>query len=174
MSATWLISDPHFGHANICRFLNDDGSKLRPWDTPEEMDEVLVSNWNSVVRPKDRVYCLGDVVINRRCLPTLGRLNGRKCLIFGNHDIFRTSEYLEYFDNCRAYWPLDGFVLSHIPMHRDSLSRWKANIHGHLHNKVVLSSDGSPDPKYINVCVEKINYTPISFEEIRLRFKETD
>ena len=64
MSATWLISDPHFGHANICRFLNDDGSKLRPWDTPEEMDEVLVSNWNSVVRPKDRVYCLGDVVLS--------------------------------------------------------------------------------------------------------------
>lgn len=170
---TWLTSDPHFGHSGVCRFLNSDGSKLRPWDNPDDMDEALVSNWNSVVSPKDRVYCLGDVVINRRCLPTIGRLNGRKILILGNHDIFRSKEYLEYFDDLRAYWPLDGFMMSHIPMHPDSLYRWKANIHGHLHSNRVLKADGTIDPKYISVCVEQTNWTPIDFEEIRSKFKES-
>jgi calcineurin-like phosphoesterase family protein len=161
MSNIFLISDTHFGHVGVTQFLRDDGTKLRPWDNIEEMDEALVSNWNSVVTSKDKVYHLGDVVINRKHLKTLSRLNGEKVLVKGNHDIFRINEYLEHFKDIRAYHILDNLIMSHIPIHPDSRGRFRGNIHGHLHANTV------GDPWYYNVSVEQINYTPIPFETVR-------
>jgi calcineurin-like phosphoesterase family protein len=161
MSNIFLISDTHFGHVGVTQFLRDDGTKLRPWDNIEEMDEALVSNWNSVVTPKDKVYHLGDVVINRKHLKTLSRLNGEKVLVKGNHDIFRIDEYLEHFKDVRGYHILDNLIMSHIPIHPDSRGRFRGNIHGHLHANIV------GDPWYYNVSVEQINYTPIPFETVR-------
>jgi calcineurin-like phosphoesterase family protein len=67
MPSVWLVSDTHFGHAGVCRFTRSDGvTKLRPWDNPDEMDEAMVAAWNDRVRPTDKVYHLGDVVINRK------------------------------------------------------------------------------------------------------------
>jgi calcineurin-like phosphoesterase family protein len=162
---TFLISDTHFGHAGVTKFLNKDGSKLRPWDTVEEMDEALVKNWNSVVSPTDKVYHLGDVLINRRAFPILGRLNGRKVLIKGNHDLFRLKEYTPYFYDIRAYHILDGILMAHIPVHPTSIERWKGQIHGHLH------SNDPPGPEYFNVSVERIGFTPITFDEVKQHFK---
>lgn len=169
MPATWLISDTHFGHKGVTEFLRSDNkTPLRPWDDVQEMDEALVKNWNSVVGDKDRVYHLGDVVINRKALKILDRLKGRKVLIKGNHDIFKLKDYTPYFEDIRAYQKLDSFILSHIPLHPSSIARWASgNIHGHLHSNVVLDDKGNPDKRYINVSVEQINYTPISFDEIR-------
>jgi len=161
MSNIFLISDTHFGHVGVTQFLREDGTKLRPWDNIEEMDEALVSNWNSVVTPKDKVYHLGDVVINRKHLKTLLRLNGEKVLVKGNHDIFRINEYLEHFKDVRGYHILDNLIMSHIPIHPDSRGRFRGNIHGHLHANTV------GDPWYYNVSVEQINYTPIPFETVR-------
>ena len=99
MPAVFLVSDTHFGHAGVCRFTHpkDPTVKLRPWTDPDEMDEEMVKRWNETVRPNDKVYHLGDVVINRKALKTLARLNGDKVLIRGNHDIFRDDEYRLYF-----------------------------------------------------------------------------
>jgi calcineurin-like phosphoesterase family protein len=164
---TWLISDTHFGHENILNFKRDDGTKLRDFSTVEEMDEAMIHNWNSVVGPKDRIYHLGDVVINRRALSTLSRLNGRKMLVKGNHDIFKADEYLEYFDDIKAYHVIDGLLLSHVPVHPDSLGRFGCNVHGHLHYREVVDANGVADLRYINVSVECINYTPISLEGLK-------
>jgi len=164
---TWLISDTHFGHENILKFTRDDGTKLRDFSSVEEMDECMINNWNSVVNAKDRVYHLGDVVINRKALSTLSRLNGRKMLIKGNHDIFKADEYLEYFDDIKAYHVLDGLILSHVPIHPDSLGRFGCNIHGHLHYREVVDSNGVADLRYWNVSVERIGYTPISLEGLK-------
>jgi len=41
MPSVFLVSDTHFGHTGVCRFTRDDGSKLRPWDDPDEMDEAM-------------------------------------------------------------------------------------------------------------------------------------
>lgn len=163
----FLISDTHFGHKGVTEFLNHDGTKLRPWTDVQEMDEDMISNWNSVVRPNDKVYHLGDVVINRKALKTLHRLNGEKVLVKGNHDIFRIEEYLEYFKDVRGYHVLDKFLLSHIPIHPDSLERFRGNIHGHLHSNNVRLKHGGIDERYKCVCVEQINYTPIPFEEVK-------
>lgn len=39
MSNTFIVSDTHFGHVGVTRFLTDEGTKMRPWDTVEAMDE---------------------------------------------------------------------------------------------------------------------------------------
>lgn len=146
------------------------------------MDEALVANWNRVVGPKDKVYHLGDVVINRKALKILSRLNGEKVLIKGNHDIFRAEEYLEYFKDIRGSHILDKYVMTHIPIHTASIERWSGNIHGHLHsNKVMMHPmdiDGgrwpwpAEDPRYFCASVENINYTPIAFEEVKQIMRE--
>ena len=64
MSNSFLIADTHFGHTGVCNFLRNDGTKLRPWTDPVQMDKDMVEYWNDTVRPNDKVYHLGDVVIN--------------------------------------------------------------------------------------------------------------
>jgi len=186
MPASFLISDTHFGHVGVCRFLREDGSKLRPWTDPDEMDEALVKAWNERVRPNDKVYHLGDVVINRRSLKTLARLNGDKVLIKGNHDIFKLSDYTPYFRDIRGYHVMNGCILSHIPVHSESLARFGCNVHGHLHyNRVRLPNKIDTlgtiptvvhgkeiDPRYFNVSVECIDFAPILLEDCFKRIVE--
>jgi calcineurin-like phosphoesterase family protein len=178
MPAVFLVSDTHFGHAGVCRFVRNDGvTKLRPWDNPDEMDEFMVRAWNERVRPNDKVYHLGDVVINRRSLKTLARLNGDKVLIRGNHDIFPDVEYREYFRELRAYHVMNGMILSHIPIHSESLGRFGVNIHGHLHaNRVMLPGFNGKitdivDTRYHCVCVEQTDFAPILFEDVIKRIE---
>lgn len=171
MPAVFLVSDTHFGHAGVCRFTESDGvTKIRPWTDPSEMDEEMVKRWNDTVRPNDKVYHLGDVVINRKALPTMARLNGDKVLIRGNHDIFRDDEYRLYFRELRAYHVMNGMILSHIPIHPESLGRFGVNIHGHLHSGRVMS-DGVVDVRYHCVCVEQTDFTPILFEDVIKRIE---
>lgn len=192
MTTSWVVADPHFGHLGVCKFLHPNGTDpLRPWDTPEEMDEALVKNWNEVVRPADRVNLLGDVVINRRCIPTLGRLNGRIRLIKGNHDIFKLADYLPYVDDIAAYHVTKGpqggkVIMSHIPIHPESLGRFGVNIHGHLHAHKVMKEEirplrmltsstvTVPDRRYVCVSVEQTNWRPITLEEAMSRAEPTD
>ena len=161
MSKRFVVADTHFGHAGVCKFLRDDGTKLRPWDDPIQMDVDMVELWNETVGPKDTVYHLGDVVINRKALPTLGLLNGRKILIKGNHDIFRLEEYTKYFEDIRAYHVVDDLIFSHIPVHSGSKGRFRGNIHGHLHQRRVLLPDGTVDPWYLCVSVEHTDFKPV-------------
>lgn len=170
---TFIISDTHFNHTKILTFTDYEGNKVRPFETVEEMDETLIDNWNKTVSVNDKVYHLGDVVINRRSLSLLDRLNGRKVLIRGNHDIWDTKDFLKYFTNIHGTYKLDKYILSHVPIHPDSIPLWcLCNIHGHLHNnRVKLNNE--VDKRYFNASVELNNYTPIDFELIRQLHKES-
>jgi len=162
---TWVAADHHLGHANILGFKRDDGTPLRDFKSLEEHDEYIIAAHNSVVDHGDRVYLLGDVCIRRPFKHLLGRLNGRLVLVKGNHDIFKIEDYLPFFDDIRSYVvqkDKDGnkVILSHIPIHPESLGRFGSNIHGHLHyNKL-------DDPRYVCVSLEHLpNYKPIQIHE---------
>jgi calcineurin-like phosphoesterase family protein len=107
-------------------------------------------------------------------------LNGDKVLIRGNHDIFRDDEYREHFRELRAYHVMNGMILSHIPIHEESLGRFGVNIHGHLHaNRVMKAGPASGefvnkvvDPRYHCVCVEHTDFAPILFEDVQKRIVE--
>lgn len=161
----------------MCRFLDDNGIKIRPWDCPDQMDEYMVEVWNDTVKPRDKVYHLGDVVINRRCLSTLNKLNGEKVLIKGNHDIFKLQDYTPHFKDIRAYHVMNNILFSHIPVHPESRGRFVANVHGHLHQRRVMQKSkwlgqDEIDPFYFNASVECIGFKPIALEELYLKIRE--
>lgn len=168
MTKTFFASDLHLGHTNAClKFTRADGSPLRNFPSAEEMDNHILEKWNSTVADEDRVYLLGDCVMNRRYLPKLKLLKGRIKLVLGNHDIFPLNEY-------PSNWEITGYVVkpkapfiaSHIPLKETSLDRFGLNIHGHLHANV------ENDPRYINVSMEQIQYTPISLDDVLKRVEQ--
>jgi calcineurin-like phosphoesterase family protein len=170
----FFISDTHFGHDAMYRFLREDGTKVRNFDSAAVADEHMIAQWNSVVRPGDRVYHLGDIAMKAAFLPILERLNGRIILIRGNHDIFKLKQYVPYVDDVRGTHKIDNILLSHYPIHPHSIPRWcVANVHGHVHTRNVhhkIFNFRTPfaDRRYFNVSVENINYTPIAYEDLRL------
>lgn len=76
---TWLIADTHLDHRNIIKYCH------RPFKSVDEMNETIVRNWNQVVSSGDCVLFLGDLAF-RRFDYWLGKLNGEKVIIRGNHD----------------------------------------------------------------------------------------
>jgi calcineurin-like phosphoesterase family protein len=186
MPSVFLYSDPHFGHQGVCKFMRNDGvTKLRPWDTAEEMDEELVRRFNETVGPNDKVYMLGDIAFKRSHIRILERLNCKDLvLIKGNHDVEDLKLYSQYFRDIRAYHIMDNYLLSHIPIHPESLSRWKGNWHGHTHANRVMKARGVDartgeilysdeiDPRYWCACVEQTDFAPILFEDALKRITE--
>jgi len=172
MSA-FVIGDTHWGHAKSLSFIQPDGSPLRPFNSVEEMDEIMVERWNAVVRQKDTVYHLGDVAIPRRSLANLAKCNGRKILIRGNHDTFKLKDYAEHFEDIRGahfHQPGSlmpgGIVFTHIPVHPDNLQgHYRGNVHGHLHCHLAIK-DGQADGRYFNACVERNNFSPVPLEMV--------
>ena len=121
------------------------------------------------------MYFLGDLVFSKKHIHLVGRMNGRKVLIKGNHDKLDLKDYLPYFDDIRGCHQFDGMILSHIPIHEGSLGRWGTNVHGHLHaNRVKRVVEGLEvdDPRYYSVCMEQLDdYTPISLEQLKQNIK---
>ena len=150
----FVISDTHFSHENIIKYCG------RPFANAAEMDEVLVENWNATVKPGDHVYHLGDVALRKQQLGIVKRLNGKRRLVLGNHDIFEAKDYLAVFEKVMAIRVLDGIIFTHIPIHPESMGRFRANIHGHLHEKTY------PFP-YLNVSVERTGYRPVALETLK-------
>jgi calcineurin-like phosphoesterase family protein len=163
MSTTWFISDPHFGHSNIITFKDNEGNLIRPFTSIEEHDETIIENVNKVVKSSDRLYIMGDVAMKRVHIATVAKLNGRKKLIKGNHDIYALKDYTPYFEDilaCRVY-PSHGLLVTHFPVHPGQLEhRFTLNVHGHLHSNVI------DDTRYRNLCLEHTNFGPVSLEQL--------
>lgn len=178
----FVISDQHFGHENILKFTSTDGSQVRPgFSNVLQMNNYMIWQHNLVVSPEDKVYFLGDVAFNKKVFhEVMPRLNGKKSLILGNHDHFNMDDYYKYFDNIYSaryikYSDTLRFVLCHYPMHPEAnYPNYPICIHGHIHEKDIVNTDpfgGEKDNMYVNVSVEKINYTPISLDEIARRYE---
>jgi calcineurin-like phosphoesterase family protein len=170
----FLTADTHWSHEGVCRFTKPDGTPLRPWKYASDMDTAMTDLWNETVNPEDKVYILGDWCINRKAISIAAKLNGRKILIKGNHDIFRLEDYSPYFSDIRAYHvlPAHRVIMSHIPVHESQLDRWRANIHGHLHSGVVMRDpfnngvDFRPDRRYTCVSVEHTDFKPVLLDKV--------
>ena len=76
--STFFISDPHFHHKNM--------AIKRGFSCEEEMNELIVDNWNKNISKRDLVYILGDITMEKNNYSILSRLKGEKTVILGNHD----------------------------------------------------------------------------------------
>ena len=173
MANSFVISDTHFNHANILGFKDSEGNLIRNFSDVYDMNETMIERWNSVIKPGDKVYHLGDVYFgsdDEYIHSILKRLNGKKKLIVGNHDswhkIDKVLRYHFYKIEMWKKWTEKGFLFTHVPVHPSVLTESRftgkkiRNIHGHIHQ------NNSPDFQYRNVCVEKTDYFPLSIEEL--------
>lgn len=74
----YFTSDLHLGHRGIIAMRN------RPFADVEEMNRILIANFNAVVHKDDTVYILGDFAHHMQVEDInkiIGKLNGRKILI---------------------------------------------------------------------------------------------
>lgn len=163
MGNIFFTSDLHFGHNNV--IIYDE----RPFYSMENMEDMLIGNWNNVVGVNDTVYILGDFSLSKAntTMNILKRLNGKKILIEGNHD----ADYLKnnnfdrtLFEEIVSYKEINykgnNIVLCHYP-----ISDWNGqkygslHFHGHIH-KLEKDWVGA-----LNVGCCKHNYTPLSIDE---------
>lgn len=56
----YYIADMHFSHAKVIEY------EKRPFDSIEQMEDVLIQNWNQRVCADDTVYILGDFVLAQK------------------------------------------------------------------------------------------------------------
>lgn len=192
MKNSWFISDPHFFHANICKFtvplgggfetpLREkffwEGDESRLDDCVARMNETILDNFNSVVGDRDLVFWLGDITFkfSDEFVKFFKRFRGDHRLIPGNHDdikklvkadLFKKVYIWRYFHDT----PIQ-FTCSHIPLHPESIKGTK-NVHGHIHAYEVKDTFGYVDPRYLNVCVEKTNYRPLHLDEVLERLRD--
>lgn len=168
----WAISDTHFFHANILKFLDKDGNRIRPFNSLGEMHQKIVENWNSAVGKNDYVYHLGDVTFqyHRPFQELMWSLNGHKRLIVGNHDKLKKEGLLKHFDKVDLWKGFKelNFTMSHMPCLLDNLRDGKYNVHGHTHQR------SKEDPRYINVCVEVRDYSPVHFDTLVEEIKQRE
>lgn len=130
------------------------------YENQVDRDSDLIAIWNSIVRPDDAVYILGDYFVfyyaykindmhkineatteQDKFVDYTKRLNGKKSIILGNHDneirkygsirSFLTSQDIYVYD-----YPIvfkDWCILSHAPMYVTPDIPY-INIFGHVHN----------------------------------------
>ena len=164
----YFISDTHFHHSNIIKYCN------RPFKDISEMNETIISNWNSIITKDDIVYHLGDFSLSNdeEIKNIFNKLNGNIILIRGNHDRKSVKFYENIGFKVLTHAPiiLDEYklMLSHVPLSDDKIINGYINLHGHIHNKKI--SDDYPknysENRHINLSVDSTDFKPVSLGEI--------
>lgn len=169
----YITADLHLGHANIIKYCD------RPYEDVEEMNSDLIRRWNETVTDNDRVFFLGDFALGsaEQIIKWGNMLNGRKVMIYGNHDHHKTKVYYEAGFEHVSRWPIviqNRFLLSHAPMFEGSDSGVDPgnliNIHGHIHNKIEQGPTISSASAC--VCVERWDYAPVNLRILDKEIKK--
>lgn len=168
MSSIFLTSDNHYFHKNILTLCRE----TRLGDTVEEMNSLMIDAHNSVVRPEDIVYFLGDFSFgtSEETAAVLGYLNGKKHLIYGNHDqvIRKSPELQSMFETVQDYKRIKigkRFVmLLHFPMRTWDMQRHgHYHLYGHEHGRL----EQTPNGRSMDVGIDtRKDMRPWSWEEI--------
>lgn len=172
----YFISDPHFGHGGSLKWPNGKGRKF---NSVEEMNSVIINNWNKTVTNEDEIYCLGDFSYKsskKMIIDVMKSLNGKIIFITGNHDYdtLEANKIIHRFDSIHNILEFESneafFVLCHYPIYSWRLkNRGSIHLHGHVHGEPTGISGNIMD-----VSCEVINYTPISIDEVISKFKQNE
>lgn len=168
----WFISDTHFGHEAAI------AHNKRPFDSLLHQDVSLITDWNSVVKPGDKVYVLGDFSFYNAELTSnvLRQLKGQKFLIKGNHD---SSKALKETTGWAAWWEYKmirvdsmDIALFHFPiMSWHKMSYGAYHLHGHCHGNLNYP-ERYDTSRILDVGVDNLvkftgKYRPIEWDEVK-------
>lgn len=166
---TYVISDTHFGHANIIKLAD------RPFKNVDEMNKTIINNWNSIVNDEDIVYILGDFSFKGKNADYYAKqLKGRKILIKGNHDKI-DKESRKCFEKILNYAEIEIdnqiYILTHYPiLSWNKMYGGSIQLYGHLHkNSKYFENITLPNAFCVN-C-EFRNYLPVEIKKFKM-FKE--
>lgn len=176
-SKVWFTSDTHFFHDNIIRFCD------RPGGDVYGMNEMIIENWNNVVKEDDTVFHLGDFAWggSTNWTSVLERLNGHIHLIVGNHDVKNLRQgYQKYFESISFQKQITvenrKIYLNHYPLltwggiyRRPEDQVWQ--LFGHVHSKNHCAGQDSPRLNHLltlqyDVGVDNNDYRPINFHQV--------
>lgn len=153
MNKTWVFSDPHYGHKNICRGTTswEPSLRTRPFDTIEQMNNAIVESINACAEQDDTIICIGDWAFGS--IDNIYTFYSRlicKNIIFipGNHDTKIKENRLLPNTSCQAqdlfimYPELitinhkgTSITLCHYPLDQwENKNRGGIHIHGHSHH----------------------------------------
>lgn len=130
----FFTGDTHFGHQKML--------ENRPFSNTDEMDYYLIDAWNSVVRPDDIVWHLGDFSYHSadRTASIFSHLRGRKRLILGNHDIGNDGSVRKHiaalsWDQPPTHYAevQQGSPKERVILHHYAMRTWSASVHGSWH-----------------------------------------
>jgi calcineurin-like phosphoesterase family protein len=171
---TWVISDTHFGHANIIKYCN------RPFRDVDHMNYTMAARWIKRVQPEDLVYHLGDFGLTKGdfCAKWLKHLPGKKILILGNHD--KSAERMMEFgfdfacESMTVQYHQTLLFLHHRPMPVEPVPGVTYVLHGHIHNSMpehrarpIAKGELVDIPAFnINMSVELWNYEPVTLRHV--------
>jgi len=168
----FFTGDEHYGDKGIIHYCN------RGYSSPESMNKDIIHRNNSVVKPGDTVYHLGDLTFNNDLnliRDILKQLYGTHILILGNHDRIHPFELVEAgFQSVHTALTLNiqGFtiILAHDPSIWTVVPQGTIFICGHIH----CLFKSIPDKLVYNAGVDVNNLYPVSFEQIlrELNLKE--
>jgi calcineurin-like phosphoesterase family protein len=145
----WLTGDHHFFNENIIRYCN------RPYKNSQHMGKDLIVRHNRVVDPDDKVFFLGDLTLKGiEFKPSLhaliGRMNGHKHLILGNHDRLGVRDYLDIgFHSVHSSMDLEEFTLVHDPAVAYTCPS-RTFLCGHIHTFFLIHKNA------INVGIDQL------------------
>lgn len=151
----FFTSDEHYYHKNAIRYSN------RPFSSVEEMNETLISNFNSKVGKDDHTTHAGDFTLikdKKKVYEIINRLNGTHTFLLGSHDYWAPRNYKRMFET-----KLNGhfIVVCHYCMRvwaRSHYNSW--HLYGHSHGRL------EPIGKSWDIGVDNNNFYPLSFDEI--------
>ncbi len=167
----YFTSDLHFGHSGIIAMQN------RPFSDVEEMNRALLRNYNSYVHKNDTVYILGDVCHHLpmdRANDLIGRMNGKKILIRGNHDKKYDEGLFEEIADFKTV-SLNGtyFALMHYPMMSwPKKNSGSIHLHGHIHADGNYNQQNRDEHIFrYDVGVDANQFCPVSVNQVLDFFK---
>ena len=168
----FYTSDLHLNHEKIIEYCN------RPFKTVDEMNRVIVTNWNNRVKEEDTVFILGDMgfLTGESANDYLRVLKGKKILVVGNHDRFLRDkkfnksllEDTAAIRNIKDPFIHKNIVLCHYPIAVwDRANHGMLHFYGHVHNNtnknhpILYKLEGA-----YNVGTDLYNFYPMTAEEI--------
>ena len=159
----WITADWHLGEERM-------QIMQRPFQNAQEHVDRMVELHNQVVHPDDLVILVGDAVNKDKpeFLEHVGRFNGTKVLVRGNHDVPYSDEQLsDYFvlivedgDGIELSVEVEGSPLACYATHYPTQGREdRYNLVGHIHSawKLQLNS--------VNVGVDCNHFAPHNLDE---------
>ena len=163
--SVFFTSDTHFGAERTLKL------SRRPFENTDEMDKVLIENWNKKVGVDDFVYHLGDFGTKT----IISKLNGKVIIILGNYEEQEKQDnfdgnfekYKEYLISLGFYDVIEKNIvidinnekvfLTHKPL---DCKKNMFNLFGHIHAQQKVKKFG------IDVGTDGNHFYPYSADDI--------